>query len=96
MSAVSHCVMSSQDFSQHCQPPLCWPRQENWQHESGAAVTREDLMMTLQNVEAIMIQTVYDNKMASVGLADIAMDTTSVEYTQLGVALAVEECRSVR
>ncbi|PIO28616.1 hypothetical protein AB205_0082730 [Aquarana catesbeiana] len=67
--------------------------EENWQHESGAAVTREDLMMTLQNVEAIMIQTVYDNKMASVGLADIAMDTTSVEYTQLGVALAVEECR---
>ncbi|CAI9563907.1 unnamed protein product, partial [Staurois parvus] len=67
--------------------------EENWQHESGAAVTREDLLMTLQNVEAIMIQTVYDNKMASVGLGDIVMDTTSVEYTQLGVALAVEECR---
>ncbi|KAM5132244.1 basement membrane-specific heparan sulfate proteoglycan core protein [Mantella aurantiaca] len=67
--------------------------EDNWQHESGAAVTREDLLMTLQNVEAIMIQTVYDNKMASVGLADIVMDTTSVEYTQLGVALAVEECR---
>ncbi|XP_072011491.1 basement membrane-specific heparan sulfate proteoglycan core protein isoform X5 [Engystomops pustulosus] len=67
--------------------------EENWQHESGAVVTREDLMMTLQNLEAIMIQTVYDNKMASVGLADIIMDTTSVEYTQLGVALGVEECR---
>ncbi|XP_073512146.1 basement membrane-specific heparan sulfate proteoglycan core protein isoform X5 [Phyllobates terribilis] len=67
--------------------------QEHWQHESGAAVTREDLLMTLQNVEAIMIQTVYDNKMASVGLADIVLDTTSVEYTQLGVALGVEECR---
>lgn len=86
------------DFSHHCPlpPPLYWPRQENWQHESGAAVTREDLLMALQNVEAIMIQTVYDNKMASVGLADIVMDTTSVEYTQLGVALGVEECRSVR
>ncbi|XP_056400171.1 basement membrane-specific heparan sulfate proteoglycan core protein isoform X3 [Hyla sarda] len=67
--------------------------EENWQHESGAAVTREDLLVTLQNVEAIMIQTVYDNKMASVGLADIVMDTTSVEYTQLGVALGVEECK---
>ncbi|KAM3922273.1 basement membrane-specific heparan sulfate proteoglycan core protein isoform 4-T4 [Leptodactylus fuscus] len=67
--------------------------EDNWQHESGSAVTREDLLMTLQNLEAIMIQTVYDNKMASVGLADIIMDTTSVEYTQLGVALGVEECR---
>ncbi|XP_044138378.1 basement membrane-specific heparan sulfate proteoglycan core protein isoform X4 [Bufo gargarizans] len=67
--------------------------EEHWQHESGAAVTREDLLMTLQNLEAIMIQTVYDNKMASVGLADIVMDTTSVEYTQLGVAMGVEECR---
>ncbi|XP_073426231.1 basement membrane-specific heparan sulfate proteoglycan core protein isoform X5 [Dendrobates tinctorius] len=67
--------------------------EEHWQHESGAAVTRKDLLMTLQNVEAIMIQTVYDNKMASVGLADIVLDTTSVEYTQLGVALGVEECR---
>ncbi|XP_075696695.1 basement membrane-specific heparan sulfate proteoglycan core protein [Rhinoderma darwinii] len=67
--------------------------EDHWQHESGAAVTREDLLMTLQNLESIMIQTVYDNKMASVGLADIVMDTTSVEYTQLGVALGVEECR---
>ncbi|XP_031762630.1 basement membrane-specific heparan sulfate proteoglycan core protein isoform X7 [Xenopus tropicalis] len=67
--------------------------EENWQHESGASVTREDLLMTLQNLEAIMIQTVYDNKMASVGISDIVMDTTSVEYTQLGPAVGVEECR---
>ncbi|KAM4703219.1 basement membrane-specific heparan sulfate proteoglycan core protein [Rhinophrynus dorsalis] len=67
--------------------------EENWRHESGAAVTREELLMTLQNLEGIMIQTVYDNKMASVGIADIVMDTTSVEYTQLGVAVGVEECR---
>ncbi|KAG9482678.1 hypothetical protein GDO78_011370 [Eleutherodactylus coqui] len=67
--------------------------EEHWQHESGATVTREDLLMTLQNLEALMIQTIYDNKMASVGLSDIVMDTTSVEYTQLGVALGVEECR---
>ncbi|KAM9297026.1 LOW QUALITY PROTEIN: basement membrane-specific heparan sulfate proteoglycan core protein [Gastrophryne carolinensis] len=67
--------------------------EDNWQHESGGAVTREDLMMTLQNLDAIMIQTVYDNKMASVGLADVVMDTTSVDFTLLGVALSVEECR---
>ncbi|XP_053308483.1 basement membrane-specific heparan sulfate proteoglycan core protein [Spea bombifrons] len=67
--------------------------EENWIHESGAPVTREELMMTLQNLEGIMIQTVYDNKMASVGIADIVMDTTSVEYSQLGIATGVEECR---
>ncbi|XP_053546192.1 basement membrane-specific heparan sulfate proteoglycan core protein isoform X4 [Bombina bombina] len=67
--------------------------EENWQHESGSPVTREDLLMTLQNLESIMIQTVYDNKMASVGISDIVMDTTSVEYTQLGLAIDVEECR---
>ncbi|KAM4652668.1 basement membrane-specific heparan sulfate proteoglycan core protein [Discoglossus pictus] len=67
--------------------------EENWQHESGTPVTREDLLMTLQNLENIMIQTVYDNKMASVGLSDIIMDTSSIEYTQLGAALSVEECR---
>ncbi|XP_063292891.1 basement membrane-specific heparan sulfate proteoglycan core protein isoform X6 [Pelobates fuscus] len=67
--------------------------EENWVHESGASVTREDLLMTLQNLDSIMIQTVYDNKMASVGISDIVMDTTSAQYTQLGIAVGVEECR---
>ncbi|XP_069467045.1 basement membrane-specific heparan sulfate proteoglycan core protein isoform X3 [Ambystoma mexicanum] len=67
--------------------------EENWRHESGAPVTREDLLMTLQNLDSIAIQTVYDNKMASVGLSDVIMDTTTVEFTRLGVAHGVEECR---
>lgn len=67
--------------------------QENWEHESGAPVSRGDLMMTLVNLEGINIRTVYDNKMVSVGLSDIVMDTTTVEYTNQGPALSVEECR---
>uniref|UniRef100_A0A452GNZ3 Basement membrane-specific heparan sulfate proteoglycan core protein n=1 Tax=Gopherus agassizii TaxID=38772 RepID=A0A452GNZ3_9SAUR len=67
--------------------------EENWQQESGAPVSREMLLLALQNLESILVQTVYDNKMASVGLSDIAMDTTTMELTSQGVAQGVEECR---
>uniref|UniRef100_A0A8C1JKE0 Heparan sulfate proteoglycan 2 n=1 Tax=Cyprinus carpio TaxID=7962 RepID=A0A8C1JKE0_CYPCA len=67
--------------------------EENWQHSSGRAVTRDDLMMTLANLERIHIRTVYDNHMASVGLSDISMDTTTKEFTLQGSPGDVEECR---
>ncbi|XP_074831677.1 basement membrane-specific heparan sulfate proteoglycan core protein isoform X3 [Carettochelys insculpta] len=67
--------------------------EENWQHESGASVSRETLLLALQNLQGILVQTVYDNRMASVGLSDITMDTTTAESTSQGVARAVEECR---
>uniref|UniRef100_A0A8C1UIE5 Heparan sulfate proteoglycan 2 n=1 Tax=Cyprinus carpio TaxID=7962 RepID=A0A8C1UIE5_CYPCA len=67
--------------------------EENWQHSSGRAVTRDDLMMTLANLESIHIRTIYDNRMASVGLSDISMDTTTKEFTQQGNPRDVEECR---
>ncbi|XP_059511622.1 basement membrane-specific heparan sulfate proteoglycan core protein isoform X10 [Stegostoma tigrinum] len=67
--------------------------EDNWQHESGLPVTREDLMMTLANLDKIMIRTKYDNKMSSIGLSDIVMDTTSVEFTTMGKPKLVEQCR---
>ncbi|XP_063001421.1 basement membrane-specific heparan sulfate proteoglycan core protein [Elgaria multicarinata webbii] len=67
--------------------------EENWEKESGAPVSREELLFALQNLEAVMIQTVYDNRMASVGLSDVVMDTTTTEVTELGPARGVEECR---
>ncbi|XP_036447334.1 basement membrane-specific heparan sulfate proteoglycan core protein [Colossoma macropomum] len=67
--------------------------EENWQHSSGQPVSREDLLMTLGNLESIGIRTVYDNRMASVGLSDIVMDTTSVEFSLQGQPKNVEECR---
>lgn len=50
-------------------------------------------MMTLANLDSISIRTVYDNHMVSVGLADIVMDTTTVEFSTRGQAKDVEECR---
>uniref|UniRef100_A0A673I3B9 Basement membrane-specific heparan sulfate proteoglycan core protein-like n=1 Tax=Sinocyclocheilus rhinocerous TaxID=307959 RepID=A0A673I3B9_9TELE len=67
--------------------------EENWQHSAGRAATRDDLMMTLANLESIHIRTIYDNRMASVGLSDISMDTTTKEFTQQGNPRDVEECR---
>ncbi|XP_073669052.1 basement membrane-specific heparan sulfate proteoglycan core protein isoform X18 [Paramisgurnus dabryanus] len=67
--------------------------EENWQHSSGRAVTRDDLMMALANLETIQIRTIYDNRMASVGLSDISMDITTKEFTVQGNPRDVEECR---
>ncbi|KAJ8258098.1 hypothetical protein GJAV_G00193140 [Gymnothorax javanicus] len=67
--------------------------EEHWQHSSGLPVTREDLMMTLVNLESINIRTIYDNHMVSVALSDIVMDTSTVEYSIQGPAQSVEECR---
>ncbi|XP_053339071.1 basement membrane-specific heparan sulfate proteoglycan core protein isoform X5 [Clarias gariepinus] len=67
--------------------------EENWQHSSGQPVSREDLLMTLANLESISIRTVYNNRMASVGLSDITMDTTSTVFSFQGQPNDVEECR---
>ncbi|KAK7132379.1 hypothetical protein R3I93_018809 [Phoxinus phoxinus] len=67
--------------------------EENWQHSSGRAVTRDELMMTLANLESIHIRTIYDNRMASVGLSDISMDTTTKEFSLQENPRDVEECR---
>ncbi|XP_045912374.1 basement membrane-specific heparan sulfate proteoglycan core protein-like isoform X7 [Micropterus dolomieu] len=67
--------------------------EDNWQHSSGRPVSREELMMTLANLDSISIRTVYDNHMVSVALSDIVMDTTTVEFSTLGHAKNVEECR---
>ncbi|XP_044277194.1 LOW QUALITY PROTEIN: basement membrane-specific heparan sulfate proteoglycan core protein [Varanus komodoensis] len=80
------------------QPMLVNQRQvhfseENWEKESGGPVSREELLLALQDLEAILIRTVYDNRMASVGLSDVVMDTTTTEATDLGTARGVEECR---
>ncbi|XP_053776217.1 basement membrane-specific heparan sulfate proteoglycan core protein isoform X1 [Desmodus rotundus] len=67
--------------------------EEHWVHESGQPVQRAEMMQVLQSLEAVLIQTVYNTKMASVGLSDIAMDTTVTYATSHGRAHSVEECR---
>ncbi|XP_054634275.1 basement membrane-specific heparan sulfate proteoglycan core protein isoform X10 [Dunckerocampus dactyliophorus] len=67
--------------------------EDNWQHSSGRQVSREELLMTLANLDSISIRTIYDNHMVSVALSDIVMDTTTVEFSTRGHAKDVEECR---
>ncbi|XP_040007845.1 basement membrane-specific heparan sulfate proteoglycan core protein isoform X2 [Xiphias gladius] len=67
--------------------------EDQWQHSNGRSVSREELMMTLANLESISIRTIYNNHMVSVALSDIVMDTTTVEFSILGHAKDVEECR---
>lgn len=51
------------------------------------------MMMTLANVDSINIRTIYDNHMVSVAISDIVMETTTVEFSTMGHAKTVEECR---
>ncbi|XP_020951151.1 basement membrane-specific heparan sulfate proteoglycan core protein isoform X13 [Sus scrofa] len=67
--------------------------EEHWVHESGRPVQRAEMLQVLQSLEAVLIQTVYNAKMASVGLSDISMDTTVTYATSHGRAHSVEECR---
>ncbi|XP_034445775.1 basement membrane-specific heparan sulfate proteoglycan core protein isoform X2 [Hippoglossus hippoglossus] len=67
--------------------------EDKWQHSNGRAVSREDLLMTLANLDSVSIRTIYDDHMVSVALSDIIMDTTSVEFSTHGHAKDVEECR---
>ncbi|XP_077465112.1 basement membrane-specific heparan sulfate proteoglycan core protein [Stigmatopora argus] len=67
--------------------------EENWQHSNGRQVSREELMMTLANLDSLSIRTIYDNHMVSVALSDIVMDITTVEFSTRGHAKDIEECR---
>ncbi|KAM8989957.1 basement membrane-specific heparan sulfate proteoglycan core protein isoform 5-T5 [Ara ararauna] len=67
--------------------------EDRWEDEEGAPVSRELLLLVLQDLEGIFIRAVYDGRMASVGLSDVAMDITSTTDAGLGPAGDVEECR---
>ncbi|XP_031463805.1 basement membrane-specific heparan sulfate proteoglycan core protein isoform X5 [Phasianus colchicus] len=67
--------------------------EDNWEDETGAPVSRELLLMVLQRLEGILVRAVYDGRMASVGLSDVAMDVTGPGDTGLEPAVDVEECR---
>ncbi|XP_072210311.1 basement membrane-specific heparan sulfate proteoglycan core protein isoform X3 [Excalfactoria chinensis] len=67
--------------------------EDNWEDETGAPVSRELLLMVLQKLEGILVRAVYDGRMASVGLSDVAMDVTGPGDTGLEPAGDVEECR---
>ncbi|XP_052285983.1 basement membrane-specific heparan sulfate proteoglycan core protein-like isoform X3 [Dreissena polymorpha] len=60
---------------------------------TNTAPTRETFMTLLSNVEGILIRATYHQKMASVTLRDVSMDTAIPTPTGLGGAPMVEDCR---
>ncbi|XP_064381762.1 basement membrane-specific heparan sulfate proteoglycan core protein isoform X6 [Dromaius novaehollandiae] len=67
--------------------------EDEWEDETGAAVSREQLLLVLQELRAVLVQAVYDGRQTSAGLSAVAMDVSGAEPAGLGPAEAVEECR---
>ncbi|XP_016918293.1 basement membrane-specific heparan sulfate proteoglycan core protein isoform X40 [Apis cerana] len=67
-----------------------WYKQQRW---NEIPATREDIMMTLENVDNILIKAQYDNSpYLDIQITNIVMDTADVRNTGLGSASYVEEC----
>ncbi|XP_026298190.1 basement membrane-specific heparan sulfate proteoglycan core protein isoform X19 [Apis mellifera] len=67
-----------------------WYKQQGW---NEIPATREDIMMTLENVDNILIKAQYDNSpYLDIRITNIVMDTADVRNTGLGSASYVEEC----
>lgn len=65
-----------------------------WLNPDGRLVTREELMMTLANVQHILIRLQYiDSVQREVELLNIYMDSAAAYDQGLGSASLVEECR---
>ncbi|XP_078697741.1 basement membrane-specific heparan sulfate proteoglycan core protein-like isoform X14 [Branchiostoma floridae x Branchiostoma belcheri] len=58
----------------------------------SASLSREDFMMILQNVEAILIKASYNSFMVTTSIQGIEMDTAVEENTGLSRAVMVEQC----
>ncbi|XP_026667400.1 basement membrane-specific heparan sulfate proteoglycan core protein-like [Ceratina calcarata] len=68
-----------------------WDKQQGW---NEVPATREDIMMTLANVDNILIKVQYDDSPdLDVQITHIIMDTADIRNTGLGSAVYVEECR---
>ncbi|KAF3861176.1 hypothetical protein F7725_001431 [Dissostichus mawsoni] len=54
---------------------------DKWQHSNGRPVTRDDLLMTLADLDSISLRTIYDSHMVSVALSDIMSSCNTVHDT---------------
>ncbi|XP_060073482.1 basement membrane-specific heparan sulfate proteoglycan core protein-like [Ylistrum balloti] len=77
--------------------PSVWSRSDGGTGRRGdipavEPVTREDLMMVLENVEAILVRANYDIQQTSSRIGDISISTGVIEDTGFGRAVFVEQC----
>lgn len=65
-----------------------------WRSIDGRTVSREEIMMTMANVEHVLIRLQYiDSVQREVELLHIEMDSAGAIDQGLGAASLVEECR---
>lgn len=65
-----------------------------WYNPDGRIVSREEIMMTLANVENVLIRLQYiDTVQREVELLNINMDSAAIIDRGLGSASLVEECK---
>lgn len=65
-----------------------------WYNPDGRQVSREEIMMTLANVENVLVRLQYiDTVQREVELLNIVMDSSGAIDKGLGSASLVEECR---
>ncbi|XP_021372607.1 basement membrane-specific heparan sulfate proteoglycan core protein-like isoform X2 [Mizuhopecten yessoensis] len=77
--------------------PSAWSKSDGGSGRRGdipaqEPVTREDLMMVLENVEAILVRANYDIQQTSSRIGGISISTGVIEDTGVGRAVFVEEC----
>nr|XP_042896680.1 basement membrane-specific heparan sulfate proteoglycan core protein [Parasteatoda tepidariorum] len=65
----------------------------SWLRSDGQPATREHLLMTLADLDAILIKATYTGGTTSASLADVSFTIAVDRPTELGRALAVEQCR---
>lgn len=64
-----------------------------WKNSDGRPASREEIMMTLANVQNVLIRLQYiDSVQREVELLNIAMESAETIDTGLGSASLVEEC----
>ncbi|XP_054720927.1 basement membrane-specific heparan sulfate proteoglycan core protein-like [Uloborus diversus] len=65
----------------------------SWLRADGQPATREHLLMTLADLDAILIKATYTGGTTSASLADVSLSIAVDRPTEYGRALAVEQCR---
>lgn len=80
-----------QNISVHISTSENWQRYEH--HAGPRRASREDILLALANLDAILIRASQSSDTSSTYISDIALDTAVDQYTGQGKAIEVENCR---
>lgn len=70
--------------------------EENWQryehHTGPRRASRDDILIALANLEAILIRATQSSDTSGTYISDLTLDTAVVQHTGQGKAVNVESC----